>query len=81
VLLFALSNPDRRIAERNVAAGRIDRDYLASLGPDAAPALAKLPLPPCARLQRTLAGGDGLAGLNLARQRAREALATVTCAR
>ena len=80
VLAFGLSDPDRRIAERNVAAGRIDRAYLATLGPDAAPALARLPRPPCARLQRTLSQGDGLAGLNLARHNARAALATVTCA-
>jgi hypothetical protein len=70
LLLFALSDPDRRIADRNVdrfqRTGRIDVDYLAGLGPDAAGALVRLPGPraacAAARLRRSLAGGDGLAG-------------------
>ena len=39
VLLFALSNPEGRIAEHNLdryeLTGKIDRDYLRSLGADA----------------------------------------------
>ncbi len=57
VLLFALSNPEHRIAEHNLAryelTGKIDRDYLESLGAD-----ARLTCP---------RGGDGLTGFNLAR--------------
>ena len=72
VLAFAVSNPDRRIAERNRSARTVDERLLRSLSADAAPAL------PChvtLRLRRELAEPDGLAGLNLARARARDALA------
>jgi hypothetical protein len=65
VLLFALSDPERRIAAHNVEryerTGKIDLDYLVSLGADAAPAL------PC--VHRTFEP-PGLAGFNLARERA-----------
>jgi hypothetical protein len=82
VLAFALADPDRRIAEHNVdryqRTGRIDTDFLASLSPDAAPALAVLPPPLAARttrrIRRELTRADGLAGLNLGRARARRAL-------
>jgi hypothetical protein len=67
VLLFALSDPERRIAEHNVErferTGKVDLAYLRSLGPDASPAL-----PACLR---SAVGPDGLAGLNLARAAAR----------
>ena len=79
VLAFSLSNPDGRIAQRAVdravAGGEVDTGYLRGLSADALPALDGLPprqraavLPELrARLQRP----DGLAGLNLARARAR----------
>jgi Domain of unknown function (DUF4173) len=79
---FAASDPDGRIAERNVArfidTGRVDVRYLDGLSADAAPAIARLPPRPAAcaseRLRRELRTGDGIAGANLARARAREAL-------
>jgi hypothetical protein len=80
VLVFGLSDPDRRIADRNIdryeRTGKLDTAYLATLGPDAAPALARLPATSCAtaRLRHRLATPDGLAGLNLARTRARQLL-------
>jgi hypothetical protein len=78
VLVFGLSDPERRIADRNLDryehTGRLDAAYLATLGPDAAPALARLPACVTLRLRGRLAAPDGLAGLNLARSRARRAL-------
>jgi hypothetical protein len=51
---------------------------LAALGADAAPALARLPprLAACVtrRVRRRLAHPDGIAGFNLGRDRARDAL-------
>jgi Domain of unknown function (DUF4173) len=77
VLAFALADPDRRIADHNLdrfqRKGRIDFDYLAGLGPDAAPALARAPVA-TNRLRSGLARPDGLAGFNLARERARASL-------
>jgi hypothetical protein len=72
LLAFAVSNPDLRIAERNVEryerTGRIDERTLRGLSADAAPALAGRPtLTECPE-------PDGVAGFNLARRRAREAL-------
>jgi hypothetical protein len=70
VLLFALSNPDRRIASRNLAHGKVDVAYLSDLSPDALPALAGVRDAACdiaARLGR----GDGVVGWNVARERAR----------
>jgi hypothetical protein len=59
VLAFALSNPERRIAEHNLQryerTGKIDRNYLRSLGADAG-----------LRCPDT----DGLAGFNFARHKA-----------
>ena len=64
---FALADPERRIADANVEryerTGEIDMAYLLRLGPDAAPAVAKVTQPP-----RVESGG--LAGFNLARQAA-----------
>jgi hypothetical protein len=66
LLAFAISNPDRRIAERNLErTGPVDERVLRSLSADAAPAL------PC-RLRERL-DPDGLVGFNLARTRARNA--------
>ncbi|HEY6890360.1 MAG TPA: DUF4173 domain-containing protein, partial [Solirubrobacter sp.] len=67
VLLFALADPDRRIAEHNLdryqRTGKIDLAYLRTLGPDAAPALKDV--------VAMCVPGDGLAGFNLARAAAR----------
>jgi len=66
-LAFALSDPERRIADANVEryerTGEIDMDYLLRLGPDAAPAVAKVTQPPPVQ-------SSGLVGFNLARQAA-----------
>jgi hypothetical protein len=83
LLAFAVSNPDRRIAERNIdryeRTGRIDTDVLRRLSPDATPALADLPATLAACTMRDvradLAEPDGLAALNAGRARARDALA------
>ena len=83
LLAFAVSDPDLRIAERNVdryeRTGRIDTEVLRGLSADAAPALVRLP-PALAdattsRIRFRLERGDGIAGLNLGRARARDALA------
>jgi hypothetical protein len=79
MLAFAVSDPDRRIAEHNVdrfqRTGRIDTRVLLHLSADAAPALRRLParLEACttAWRRRELAEPDGLAGLNAGRARAR----------
>ena len=58
--------------------GRVDEDVLRGLSADATPALAALPadLAACATdpVRRDLAEPDGVAGFNLARSRARDAL-------
>jgi uncharacterized membrane protein YfcA len=82
-LAFWLGDPDRRIAAHNVeryeATGRIDVRYLAGLSADAVPEFARLPQPlrdGALALQRDrLARADGFASANLARARARRALA------
>jgi hypothetical protein len=73
ILLFALSDPDRRIAERNLDSGRVDAGYLAGLSADALPALSGRPRVRCAaeRIRARLGDGDGFLGLNVARERAR----------
>ena len=82
-LAFWLSDPDRRIAAHNVeryeATGRIDTWYLAQLSADAVPALMRLPAAlrerVITRQRARLAGApDGLAGANVSRARARDAL-------
>ncbi|MEA2139156.1 MAG: hypothetical protein QOG56_2306 [Solirubrobacteraceae bacterium] len=82
-LAFWAGDPDRRIAAHNLAryeaTGRIDVGYLAQLSADAVPVLERLP----ARLRddalapqrERLARDDGFASANLARARARRALA------
>ena len=87
-LLFALADPERRIADANVErferTGSIDYDYLYRLGADAAPALERLrgPEAGCVRdeLRLELGEASGVAGLNLARSRARAALRSERCA-
>lgn len=79
VLGFSLSNPDGRIArhavDRAQAGETIDVGYLRDLSADALPALRDLPglrrAAVTAPLERRLARGDGLGGLNLARASAR----------
>jgi hypothetical protein len=66
VLAFAVSNPDRRIAERNTGE-RFDAHVLRSLSADAAPAL------PCDLAKRP--EPDGLASFNFGRAQARGACA------
>ncbi|HYZ28163.1 MAG TPA: DUF4173 domain-containing protein [Thermoleophilaceae bacterium] len=87
-----LANPDAMIAARNAdrysASGRIDVAYLRGLSADAVPRLATLPsdVRRCVldRQAARLARGDELAEVNLARSRARAALAALplsTCTR
>lgn len=79
VLAFSLSNPDGRIADRAtdraLAGGDVDVAYLGGLSADALPAARRLPPalrgPVLARLEADLRRGDGVAGWNLARARAR----------
>ena len=70
VLLFALANPERRIADHNVdryeRTGKLDVRYLATLGADAVPELARVPEVPL-----PCVAGDGIVGFNLSRAAAR----------
>jgi hypothetical protein len=85
LLALATVNPDAYIANHNVTryekTGRIDLAYLASLSPDAVPALVRLPadLRACA-LQRLAPelheSADPWYDVNLARVRARRLLGT-----
>jgi hypothetical protein len=80
-----LANPDGMIVTRNgdrlAATGRIDAGYLRGLSADAVPSV--MGLPPSVRAcalgpqAKRLARGDDLAEWNLARSRARDALAGV----
>jgi hypothetical protein len=84
LLAFALANPDRMIAERNVArweaTGRIDVPYLRSLSADAVPALDRLPpglrAAALTRIRRRVAEHEAWSSANLSRARARESLDT-----
>lgn len=86
LLALAVLDADRFIAERNVdrweASGRIDLDYVGRLSADAAPALLRLPEPlrSCAvgplKDELTRYADDGWRGANLARERARAAVAS-----
>ena len=78
LLVVSLANPDGRIAGSAVArferTGQLDEDRIALLSADALPALERLPARferDRAALRQRLARPDGLAGLNLARARAR----------
>jgi hypothetical protein len=78
---FAAVNPDGRIASRNVEryldGGRLDTDYLYGLSADAAVPLTRLRDPECVLygIRTRLERPDGLLGANLARARARDAVA------
>ena len=67
VLAFAVSNPDRRIAERNLdrfdRTGQLDASVLRNLSADAAPVLEER----APRVATCDPEDDGLAGFNLAR--------------
>jgi hypothetical protein len=75
MLAFAISNPDGRIADRNVdryeRTGRIDVSVLGNLSPDAAPALKRLP-PRLADVttRGMCTHGNGVAGFNVGRAEA-----------
>ncbi len=86
---LALLNPDRFIAEHNIArwqeTGRIDVDYLSLLSDDAVPAIATLPddLKRCALRHHTVKDDDWRSW-NLGRSQARDVLRSVrpaACAR
>jgi hypothetical protein len=64
-------DPDRRIAERNLARGEPDLAYLSTLSADAVPVL---PERVREAQRRRLADEDGVGGFSLARARARAAL-------
>jgi hypothetical protein len=78
---FAAVNPDGRIASRNVdrylAGGRIDGYYLSGLSADAAVPLRRLRYPECVLrgIRTEVERPEGLLGANLARARARDAVA------
>ena len=83
---FWVGDPDRRIAAHNVEryaqTGRIDTGYLSELSADAVPALARLPAEQrdqaLGEQRRRLADTrDGFAGANVARARARDAIAAL----
>ena len=82
LLLFGASDPDRRVAERNVdryqSTGAIDVIYLGGLSADAVPELVRLPLhlreQAVMDQRRELAEGDSWGSANLARRRARNLL-------
>ncbi|MEU9835672.1 DUF4153 domain-containing protein [Streptosporangium sp. NPDC048047] len=84
LLVFAVWNPDLRVAETQIAVrgpDRIDHRYLGGLGAEAVPALDRLPEPVRSCVLRNvterndLAAPDPWNGWNLARERAREVLA------
>ena len=85
ILAFSLLNPEGLVAGQNVdryeRTGKIDTWYLMELGPDATPALARLPRPLARRLveqtTREAPGDDGFFEQNLARVRALDAAASV----
>jgi hypothetical protein len=82
---FGLSNPDGRIAERNIErlarTGDVDRHYLGTLSADAVPALAKAPRELRGEAlhdqARRLEADEGWGGLNRSRERARDVLAGI----
>ncbi|WP_374969896.1 DUF4153 domain-containing protein [Terrabacter sp. BE26] len=83
VLVGGLVSPEAWVAERNLdrysATGRIDLDYLRSLGPDAAPVIAarlSAPLAPCLLHLAIATPPDDLLGWNVGRARARQVAST-----
>lgn len=84
VLVGGLADPEAWVARRNLdrytATGRIDLDYLRSLGPDAAPVIAaglSAPVASCLLHRATSAPPDDLLGWNLGRSRAGQVAAEV----
>lgn len=83
LLAFSLSNPDGRVAARNVErwrhTGRLDIPYVQGLSADAVPALAQLPEPLRASVlapyRRRLAAGEPWSSANRSRRNARAILA------
>ena len=77
LIAFSIADPDRLVAERNVAhwreTGRIDVAYLAGLSADAVPALDRLPEPLRSRTLE-LPRDEPWSSANLARGRARRIL-------
>lgn len=84
LFVFALADPDARIAQRNVerfaATGDLDSGYLASLSLDAVPALQALPEPQRSCVLGAYVGraDGGWRSANLARARASELLQGVS---
>lgn len=82
LIAFSVSNPDGRIAERNVErwreSGHIDLDYLSGLSADAVPALDELPAPlrqqALAGIEMRLAEAAPWSSANVSRARARRIL-------
>jgi hypothetical protein len=83
LLAFSLSNPDGRVAARNVErwrnTGELDVAYVQGLSADAVPALAQLP-EPCrgdvlAPYRRRLSAGELWSSANRSRRNARAILA------
>jgi hypothetical protein len=83
VFAFAIWNPDARVAETQMAirgVTRLDHTYLGALGPEAVPALDRLPEPSRSCILRDLVAVNHLDepdpwnGWNLARAQAREIL-------
>jgi len=80
LLAFSLSNPDGRIAQRNVdrwrSTGNLDLSYLQGLSADAVPTLADLPEPlgaeVLAPLEARLARDEPWSSANYSRHRARQ---------
>jgi hypothetical protein len=86
LLAFSLSNPDGRVAARNVErwrnTGRLDISYVQGLSADAVPALAHLPEPLRASVlapyRGRLAAGEPWSSANRSRRNARAILAGET---
>ena len=84
LLAFSLSNPDLRVAERNVArwqeTGKLDIEYVSGLSADAVPALVELPGGVRAwateATRHRLATGDPWSSANRSRAEARRLLST-----
>jgi hypothetical protein len=83
LVIFAVWNPDLRVAETQVQSrgvDRLDRAYLANLGAEAVPALDRLPEPARSCVLRDIVSGNRLnepepwGSWNLAREQARDLL-------
>ena len=80
LLVFAVADPDARIADRNVerfeSGGDLDEGYAMSLSADAVPALQRLPEPQrsCVLARLSVPARDSWLEANLSRSRARASL-------